>query len=90
MIPSRHAHSPQTVRRSAKPLRLRLPRVLHAELSAPADEMGVSMNELVTYAVERIVREARAAYAALAQRVWAQKRERRRKGGDALLAARDP
>jgi hypothetical protein len=52
--------------------------------------MGVSMNELVTYAVERIVREARAAYAALAQRVWAQKRERRRKGGDALLAARDP
>jgi hypothetical protein len=48
------------------------------------------MNELVLYAVEQIIFEARLDYEAFAQKVFARKAERWRKGEEAVLAGREP
>ena len=70
--------------------RVRFPCELHAELWACSSETSLSMNELVLYAVEQIIFEARLDYEAFAQKVFARKAERCRKGEEAVLAGREP
>ena len=55
---------------------LRLPPSLHRELQACAFNTGISMNELIICAVERLMREARADQKVVVENVALQKAER--------------